>query len=473
MFKLTFRGHLLISHILPILLLVPLVGLALIYLLETRVILPSLASAMISQGLLVEQLTREKPNLWSSSETAQALLDSMDFQRPSRIGLLTPDHILLATSRPYDRILIGKKIPNLPSDEEFTGDQWWAIASGSMPEVQILDTLIKVKQADGQIIGLIRIYRRTTDIQQNFMNMRLLVLGVLMVGLLITSLIAAFLSESISRPLKLFTQTITESPLEGQAQLLPQDGDSEFKDLANAYNRLQERRQELEATRQQMLAGVIHEIGRPLGSLNTALYALQAGAINDKLLRTDLMKGMAERIDRMGRLLEDLALTYQGLGPQEIDFKSVQVNEWLESLIPIWIETARQKQQIWEAILPDEIPIIQADPDRLAQALDNLISNAIKFTPDGGKVTLIVSLGESEIKFQVIDSGIGIPVEDQHHLFVPFYRSIQPSWKAPGLGLGLSIAKSLVESMGGQISLMSNAGLGSTFTISLPILLEV
>src|SRR3569832_975127 len=104
MLKLTFRRHLLISHILPILLLVPLVGLALIYLLETRVILPSLASAMISQGLLVERLTRDQPDLWSSSSVAQALLDSIDFQRPSRIGLLTPDHILLATSRPSDRV---------------------------------------------------------------------------------------------------------------------------------------------------------------------------------------------------------------------------------------------------------------------------------------------------------------------------------------------------------------------------------
>lgn len=472
--KLTFRGHLLISHILPILLLVPLVGLALIYLLETRVILPSLASAMIGQGLLVQQLTAHEPGLWTSSTVAQAFLDSIDFQRPSRIGLLTPEHILLATSRPDDRVLIGKKIPNLPNTNQLA-DQWWALTPGTLPGVQILDTLIPVKQADGKIIGLVRIYRRTTDIQQNFTNMRLLVLGVLMVGLLITGAIAVFLSESISRPLKIFTQAITESPLEGPAWRLPQDGDSEFKDLANAYNRLQERRQELEETRQEMLAGVIHEIGRPLGSLNTALHALQAGAINDAALRNDLMKGMSERIDRMGRLLEDLALTYRGLEPQEMHFRSVQINEWLESLIPIWIETARQKQQTWETVLPDNLPIVQTDPDRLAQALDNLVSNAIKFTPSGGKISLMVSLSfeENKVRFQVTDTGIGIPVEDQHHLFVPFYRSIQPSWKAPGLGLGLSIAKSLVESLGGQIALNSNAGQGSIFTISLPILTAI
>jgi signal transduction histidine kinase len=233
--------------------------------------------------------------------------------------------------------------------------------------------------------------------------------------------------------------------------------------------RLQKRPQEVEETRQQMLANVIHEIGRPLGSLRTALHALQAGAVNDPALRDDLFKGMSERVDRMGRLLEDLALTYRGLEPQEIHVESVQVNEWMDSLIPLWVETARQKQLAWEAEVPDNLPVIQTDPDRLAQALSNLVSNAIKFTPSGGKITLTISLEKGKLQFQIRDTGIGIPLADQHHLFVPFYRSVQPDWKAPGLGLGLSIAKTITESLGGQISLTSTPGQGSTFTIILPI----
>jgi signal transduction histidine kinase len=291
----------------------------------------------------------------------------------------------------------------------------------------------------------------------------------LLVGLLITGAIAVVLSESVSRPLKFFTRTIAESPLEGQAQHLPENGESEFSDLSHAYNRLQERRRELEQTRQQMLANLIHEIGRPLGSLRTALHALQAGAVDDLSLRNDLMKGMAERIDRMGRLLEDLALTYRGLEPQEIHLQSVQISEWLESLTPLWAESARQKQLAWEVVLPDDLPVIQTDPDRLAQALGNLVNNAIKFTPVGGKIILTTCFEESRIQFSVHDTGIGIPQDDQRHLFVPFYRSIHPSWNAPGLGLGLSITKSIIESFGGQISVDSAPGQGSTFTITLPI----
>jgi signal transduction histidine kinase len=467
-FKLTFRSRLLISHILPILLLVPLVGLTLIYLLETRLILPTLANEMIDQGVLVKRLTYDRPDLWNSSPAAQALLDSVDFRSPTDIGLLTPDHVLLATSRSDDRALVGKDISNLP-DSKTLVDLWWAITPGDLPGEQILDVVIPVKMANGQILGLVRIYRRITDIEQSFATMRLLVLGVLLAGLFITGGIAVFLSESVSRPLKTFTRTIAESPLEGRPKRLPENGDSEFSDLSHTYNLLQDRRLELEENRQQMLANLIHEIGRPLGSVRTALHALQAGAINDPPLRNDLIKGMSERIDRMGRLLEDLALIYRGLDQQEIQLRSVQINEWLDSLTPLWAELARQKQLGWEVVLPDDFPVIKTDPDRLAQALSNLVNNAIKFTPAGGKITLVACFEESQFQFSIRDTGIGIPPDDNDHLFVPFYRSIHPSWKAPGLGLGLSIAKTITESLDGQISLTSVPGQGSIFTLTFPI----
>jgi two-component system, OmpR family, sensor histidine kinase BaeS len=464
----TFRSRLLISHVVPVVLLVPLVGLALIYLLETRLILPVLANEMIDQGVLVERLTQDRPGLWTSPVDAQNLLNSMDFHRPTRIGLLNPDRILLATSRPEDRALVGETIPNLPDPASLV-DPWYAITPGAQPDEQILDVVIPVKQTGGQTVGLIRIYRRIADIEQVFFEMRLLILGVLLFGLVITVALAVILSESISRPLRKFTRTISESPLEGHAPLLPENGKDELSELSRAYNRLQERREELEGNRQQMMANLVHEIGRPLGSLRTAVHALLAGAVNDRLLSNELLNGMSERIDRMGRLLEDLALAYRRLGPQEIHVKSIQLIEWVNSLTPLWAENALQKQLLWETILPEDQPTIQTDPDRLAQALSNLVSNAIKFTPAGGKITLAVHLELEKIHFLVSDNGIGILPQDQSRLFVPFFRSIQPSWKSPGLGLGLSITKSIVDSLGGQITFSSVPDQGSTFAITLPI----
>ncbi len=467
MARLSFRTRLLVGHFLPILILVPVAGLALIYLLETRLILPILANEMINQGMLVERLTNRQPDLWHSSMQAQALIDSLDIRRPSRIGLLTPGHVLLATSRSEDLSLIGKTIPNLPDTSTLT-EPWWAMTSGDLSNEQILDVLITVRQANGEVIGLIRIYRRTTDIQQTLTNMRLLILGVLLVGLLLSGVIAYYLSESVSRQLKIFSETIADSPLEGPAEVLPENGSGDYSGLAHSYNRLQVRREELEQTRQEILAGVIHEMGRPLGSLRTALYALQVGAVNDPILRADLMKGMSERIDRMGRLLEDMALTYRGLEPQEIHLKPVQVREWLEALMPLWAESARKRSITWEATLSPDAGSIKTDPDRLAQSLSNLVDNAIKFTPAGGRVSLQMLATGHEISFQISDTGMGIRPEVQRHLFAPFFRGVQPSWKAPGLGLGLSIAKSITESLGGKISVQSVPCQGSVFTITLP-----
>jgi two-component system, OmpR family, sensor histidine kinase BaeS len=453
---------------LPVILLIPLLGWALIYLLENRIFLPTLANEMIDQGLLVERITRDQSDIWTSPTHAQDLLNSVDFRRPTRIGLLTPDHILLATSRLDDQALIGKIILNLPETTSIT-DSWWAITEGDLPSEKILDVIIPVKQTDGQTIGIIRIYRRITDLEQSFLTMKYLILGVLLVGLLIAGIVAIFLSESISRPLKDLTRSISDGSLEGHTLLTTDHEDNEWAELSRAYNRLQAQRQDLEENRQHMLANLIHEIGRPLGSLRTAIHALQAGAVNDISLRTDLMNGMSERIDRMGHLLEDLSLTYHGLEPQEIHKNAVQVNEWLNSLTPLWAESARQKQLAWEVILPDYLPIIHTDTDRLAQVLSNLVNNAIKFTASGGKVILSIHTEDDQIQFLVTDTGIGIPLEDQHQLFTPFYRSVQPSWKVPGLGLGLSIAKSITESLGGQISINSIPNQGSTFTITLPI----
>jgi len=285
---------------------------------------------------------------------------------------------------------------------------------------------------------------------------------------LLAGITAFFLFRSITKPLNKYSQAIMATPLEGKAEIIPEEPNNEFSELAHSYNQLQQRRMELENTRQQMLANLIHEMGRPLGSLRTALHALQTGAIEDISLRIELMSGMSERIDRMGRLLDDLALIYRKLEPYEIHPKPIIIQDWLQTLIPLWVENARQKQIIWETYLPIESTQIVTDPDRLAQVLSNLVNNAIKFTSDGGKVTFRVISVEDQIQFNIQDTGIGIPQEDQQHLFTPFYRSVQPSWKAPGLGLGLSIAKSITESLGGEISVLSAPDQGSTFIVTLP-----
>ncbi len=466
--KLGLRGRLLISHLLPLLLLIPLVGLALVYLLETRVFIPTLADEMINQGLLVAQLSAGDPEIWSNPGRAQQFVDSLTLQRPTRVALLSPGWLLLATSRPDDRGLVGTAIAPLPGQQIENSPYAWGITPGSSPSGQALEAIIPVKSG-GRLVGMVRMYRRLDDIEQGLFGMRLLILAVLLVGLLLTGIVAFLLAESFSNPLRELARKISRIPMEGEAQPLPEEGLDEVKAITHATNQLQIRRQDLEATRQQMLSNLIHEMGRPLGSIRTAVHALQAGAADRPELRASLLRGMAERIDRMGRLLDDLSLSYRSIPPNELSPRPTDLCDWLGVLVPLWEQTAAQNRLHWTAAISPELPVILTDPDRLAQALSNLVSNALKFTPAGGSVSLTAARREKEILFEVRDSGPGIALEDQPHLFTPFYRPARPDWKTPGLGLGLSIARSLVTSLGGEITLASAPGQGSTFSIHLPI----
>jgi len=466
--KLNLRGRLLIGHILPVLLLIPLVGLALIYLLETRVFIPALASEMIDQGLLIGRLAEDAPQVWINPPVAQAFLSSLPFERPTAVELLSPNDMILAASRTVDLSLIGSTVKNLPPKTE-DGSPSWGVTPGDLPNEQILNVLITVVTQDGHVIGLLRIFREMTDIESGLANLRLLILLVLLAGLAISSIIAIILSESVSRPLKRVAEAITNAPIEGAALPLPESGLEEVHAITHAYNRLQERRQELEETRNRMVANVVHEIGRPLGSLRAALHALLAGAAENPEMRTSMLNGMTERMTHMGHLLEDLSLAYRGLTQREIELKPVDLKEWLGQLEPLWQQSAHEKNQDWHAEIKGDLPEVVTDPGRLSQALGNLVDNAIKFTPQGGKVALTVEVDDGTVRFQVADSGPGIPLNEQAHLFTPFYRSVQPGWKAPGLGLGLSISKSIVESLGGEITLKSMPGEGSTFTIKVPV----
>jgi signal transduction histidine kinase len=116
--------------------------------------------------------------------------------------------------------------------------------------------------------------------------------------------------------------------------------------------------------------------------------------------------------------------------------------------------------------------MVDIDPDRLAQAVGNLFSNAIKYTPPGGSVTLSAGASEHDIWIAVADTGPGIAAEERERVFEPFYRSVQQRRFPQGLGLGLTIARELVAAHGGSMTLTSAPGVGSRFTIHLPVVID-
>jgi two-component system, OmpR family, sensor histidine kinase BaeS len=466
----TLQFKLLVSHMLPVLLSIPLVGLALMYLLETQVLLPSLADDLVNQGLLVAQIARTQPGVWDQSTQAQALIDQLSPRYHPKISLLKANSILLASNRTEDLKQVGMMLPGLPDPSISAQDVRVQIISNFFTNQPIIDVVVPVVDPDGNVLGLVRIFHGLNEISQPLSQARIFILGTLILCLALSMVVGSILAETMSRPLRQITRAIAETPVIGNFLPIPESEIPEIKLLIQSFNRLQERRFQLEVSRQQMLANLVHELGRPIGSIQAGLHALLNGADKNEQMRSEFLQGISDRVEHMALLVEDLAASYQqAVGPLELKRSIINIREWLKPKSALWKEFARQKGLQWYQDLPENLPILKADPDRLGQALGNLVDNALKFTPPGGSISIQAGIDGRYLRLRVIDSGVGIPLEDQQHVFDAFYRSIQPAWKVPGLGLGLAITRSIIEAHGGFITLQSQVAQGSTFTIYLPL----
>jgi signal transduction histidine kinase len=171
----------------------------------------------------------------------------------------------------------------------------------------------------------------------------------------------------------------------------------------------------------------------------------------------------------MRPLLDDLAqLGGQVLGTRELNRQPVALSEWLPPLLLPWRAAAQEKGLLWQTDIASGLPTREIDPDRMAQAIGNLLSNAIKYTPKEGEVRVTAVAQHDAVVITIADTGPGIPPDEQTRVFEPFYRSRAQTRFPQGMGLGLTIARDLVEAHGGQLTLASEVGKGCQFTITIP-----
>ena len=236
---------------------------------------------------------------------------------------------------------------------------------------------------------------------------------------------------------------------------------------------LERRRAEADAERlkDEFFALVSHELRTPLTSIIGYLELIlegEAGEISDDQRR---FLGVIERnARRLLRLVGDLLFAAQvEAGTLSLAHEPVD----LEAVVCEAVEAGRPRaEQAKVALTADTEPVgeLQGDPERLGQVLDNLISNALKFTPAGGSVSVGLHRRNGNAVVEVSDTGIGIPAAEQARLFERFYRTSSATERSiPGIGLGLSISRAIALGHGGAISVQSEEGRGTTFTVELPI----
>jgi signal transduction histidine kinase len=334
----------------------------------------------------------------------------------------------------------------------------------------LIQVMAPVKDLRGQVTGVLWMTYYAASLNELFGQLRSLSIIVVLISLGLGAVLGSVLAVNISKPVQQVTQAIQGLARGERSEMLTVQGPEEVRDLVRSVNYLVERLQSLEQSRRQLLANLVHELGRPLGALRSAIQALAQGAADDSQLLQDLTSGMDEETARLQHLLEDLAhLHDQGLGSLELKREVISLSDWLPRMLIPWQEAALAKKLTWQAVIPSDLPTVQIDPVRFAQIMGNLLSNAVKYTPAGQTVMVEAGTQGEEIWIKVKDGGPGIPEEEQPKIFQPFYRGGQGRRIKQGMGLGLSIARDLVAAHGGQLDLESAPGEGSTFTVWMPI----
>lgn len=458
------RTRLIFSHILPALLIIPLMGAAMVYVLETRLLLPTVYSNLAKEAKLMAAITRNQPVFWQSRAAAQALVDGAGPYLNGRFSLVTPDGHTLASSD-TSQSTTGTPLVELP---DLTG-----VLQGQVVELRngpLAEAIAPVYDLSDRQIGVIRMTTRVASLSDEIFQMRYLLGFILLIAVLAGIGLGSSLAIGINRPIQRVTRSI-QALAQGDWQAhVEEQGPDEMRLLAGEVNTLVDKLHSLEKARRQLLANLVHELGRPLGAIRSAILALLHGADKDSQLSNDLLTGMDEETIRLQHLLEDLAgLHDQVLGKLELNRSSIQLNEWLVSTLSPWEAAARQKGLIWELDVSPDLPVVRIDPDRMAQAIGNILSNAIKFTPSGGKVSTTVSFVGDQLSIQVADTGPGIPLNEQEKIFQPFIRGSQGRRIVEGMGLGLSIAREIILAHGGEIKLESTPGVGSRFILRMPV----
>lgn len=227
----------------------------------------------------------------------------------------------------------------------------------------------------------------------------------------------------------------------------------------------------LERVRQDFVANVSHEFKTPLTAIQGFAETLLAGAIDDTRNNRRFLEVIREHAARLARLTDDLLkLARIEAGKLEVQFFPVNVIELIEGCTDTTLLKATRKQIAIEIDLPQGLPPVRGDASLLRDVLQNLLDNAIQYTPEGGRIRVNATASPREVIFTVADTGIGIPLAEQERIFERFYR-VDParSREAGGTGLGLSIAKHIVEAHGGRLSVESEIGHGSKFSFLVPL----
>jgi len=306
------------------------------------------------------------------------------------------------------------------------------------------------------------------NLEQQYLNRTNLALLYSALGALAVALVLGIiLARALTHPIRNLTTAIRAIAKGDLKQNVEVGSRDELGELAAAFNQMSADLDRLTRSRRQMTADIAHDLRNPLTVIGGYIESMREGVLKPTPERLDAIQ---TEVQHLQRLVEDLRILSQAeAGELRLDLEPVSMAALADRMIQSYRPLADKQGVILTTDIRTDLPHINADPDRLAQVLGNLITNSLRYTPRGGRITLEAAQVQNDLILTVNDNGRGIPPESLPHVFDRFYRADQARTHADGSGLGLAIAKSIIEAHGGTISAGSQPGAGTMIRITLPL----
>jgi signal transduction histidine kinase len=328
-------------------------------------------------------------------------------------------------------------------------------------------------EVDGQAVGTALVTGEPPPLAQR--EVRYLIrtnqasLYAALAAILIALFLGIFLARRLTRPVRELT-TATRAMARGDLeQQVPVRSQDELGELAASFNQMSADLARANELRRQMTADIAHDLRTPLSVIKGYTEGLRDGVLQ---ATPDTFQTVHQEAEHLSRLVEDLrTLSLADAGELTLTRQLVPPRELLERTAAAHLPRAQQLEIDLQVTDEANVPVVNVDPERMAQVLGNLVSNALRHTPVGGQISLAARQRGNNVVLSVQDNGVGIAPDKLPRIFDRFYRGDEARQAHEGeSGLGLAIAKSLVELHGGTISVESTLGEGTTFRILLPAL---
>ncbi|MDF2877144.1 MAG: cell wall metabolism sensor histidine kinase WalK [Clostridia bacterium] len=340
------------------------------------------------------------------------------------------------------------------------------------PDQPIMTAAVSVvdKNDKNKILGAVILSANIEDIYTSLDKMKSQVYLLSLVASLFTGLISFITSSFITKPLKAlmkFVQRITTGQLDQKVDVVGKD---EIAELGNAFNHMAEQLQRVEQSRQEFVSNVSHELKTPLSSIKVLTESLIFEENVPVEMYQEFFQDINSEVDRLNNIISDL-LTLVRLDQREIpmNITNVDLTEMTQNILKRLVPLAKKKEikLIYES---HKDITAEIDEVKFTLALSNLIENAIKYTPNGGEVKVIVQSDVQDAFVTIQDTGIGISKKEQSKIFERFYRTDKTrNRETGGTGLGLAITYKTVVMHNGSIQVESEEGEGSTFIVQVPL----